>query len=343
MASEPSTTIRDRRDTWPELPRVDDWQETYTTVHMWSQVVGKVRLALGPWINHSWGSALYVTPRGLTTSAIPYRGESLAIDFDFVNHALEIVTSWNDRRVFALEPMSVAAFYRKTMASLSELGIEVEILARPVEVEEAIPFAEDERHASYDAEAIHRFWRALVQASRVFTEFRAEFLGKVSPVHFFWGAFDLAVTRFSGRTAPKHPGGVPNCADWVMEEAYSHELASAGFWPGAGLGEAAFYAYAYPEPEGFRKAEIEPEPAYFSEDLGEFVLPYEAVRTSEDPDRDLIAFLRTTYEAAADLGEWDRTALERERPPRRPDLLSGEVREDLLDALPEEELDAWES
>jgi hypothetical protein len=211
--------------------------------------------------------------------------------------------------------MSVASFYRKVMEALQALGIDVSIFTRPVEVEVAIPFEEDSQHASYDADAVHNFWQALVQANRVFTLFRARFIGKVSPVHFFWGAFDLAVTRFSGRVAPKHPGGVPNCADWVMEEAYSHEVSSAGFWPGTGVGEAAFYAYAYPEPTGFRTYAVKPEAAYFFEAMGEFILPYEAVRMAADPDRALLTFLQTTYEAAASLARWDRDALERDFKP----------------------------
>lgn len=304
----------DTSNTWPVLPPLSEWEETCTTVHMWSQIVGKIRLELAPWINHSWGVALYLTPRGLTTSPIPYPGLSFAIDFDFVDHQLLITTSHGDRRGFRLRPMTVADFYHTIMRELEDLGIEVTILARPVEVVEAIPFEQDTRHASYDAAAIQAFWRALVQADRVFKQFRAEFIGKASPVHFFWGAFDLAVTRFSGRSAPKHPGGAPNCADWVMEESYSHELSSAGFWAGAGLGEAAFYAYAYPEPEGFRSYAIPVEQAYYHEGLREFILPYEAVRTASDPDATLLAFLRSTYVACADLGGWDRAALERPAP-----------------------------
>jgi hypothetical protein len=278
---------------------------------MWTQIAGKVRLKLAPWVNHSWGCALYVTTRGLSTSPIPHGAETFAIDFDFVEHRLRITTSRGSERSFALEPMSVADFYRATMHALAELGVDVVILARPVEVEEAIPFAEDDRHASYDADAVRRFWLSLVQAGRVFTEFRSRFIGKASPVHFFWGAFDLAVTRFSGRPAPPHPGGAPNCADWVMREAYSHEVSSAGFWPGAGLGEPAFYSYAYPEPAGYRSYAIEPESAYYHQGLREFVLPYERVRTADEPDETLLTFLQTTYEAAANLAQWDRRALER--------------------------------
>lgn len=295
---------------WPELPALADWQGTADTVHMWSQIVGKIRLELGPWINHSWGNALYVTPRGLTTSPIPYQGRSFAIDFDFAHHALAVRTSDGDERHFGLRPMTVAAFYRQLMDSLRELGIRVDIFTRPVEVEVAIPFESNTSDTSYDAEAMHRFWQALVQVDRVLTVFRARFLGKVSPVHLFWGSFDLAVTRFSGRNAPPHPGGAPNCADWVMREAYSHELSSAGFWAGSGLGEAAFYAYAYPAPDGFAEYPVKPAAAYYHQGLGEFVLPYEAVRRADVPDDALLAFLQSTYEAAAEAGEWDRAALD---------------------------------
>jgi len=295
---------------WPEVPALDEWQDTCTTVHMWTQIVGKVRLELGPWINHSWGSALYVTSHGLTTSPIPYKGRTFTIDFDFLDHKLIIITSNGRELSFGLKPMSVADFHDKMFEALDVLGIQVNILARPVEVPEAIPFEENTQNNSYDARAIRRFWQALVHAERVFSDFRADFLGKCSPVHFFWGAFDLAVTRFSGREAPTHPGGVPNCADWVMEEAYSHELASAGFWPGTGLGEAAFYAYAYPEPDGYQDADIHPAEAYYYEDLGEYILPYEAVRTAPNPDAALLSFLQSTYEAAAENADWDREALE---------------------------------
>jgi hypothetical protein len=300
---------------WPELPPLESWQDTCTTVHMWTQIVGKIRLMLSPEVNHSWGCTLYVTTRGLTTSPIPYRLITFAIDFDFVEHTLLITTSSSARRSFPLVSMTVAEFYRKTIQALGELDIHVKIFARPVEVEIAIPFEQDEQHGSYDAEAISRFWRALVQADRVLKDFRARFIGKVSPVHFFWGAFDLAVTRFSGRTAPKHPGGAPNVAARVMEEAYSHEVSSAGFWPGTGLGEAAFYAYAYPAPPGFDSYPVQPQGAYFHEKLGEFILPYEAVRTAEQPDQALLSFLQTTYDAAATLAHWDRAALERHPSP----------------------------
>ena len=302
---------------WPRLP-LDQWQDTYETLHLWSQIVGKIRLSQMPWINHSWHVALYVTASGLTTSLIPYGTRGFEIAFDFADHRLRIATSEGERRSFALKPMSVATFYRKIFHALAELDIEARIWPMPVEILDPIhPFPENEAQAAYDAESVGRYWQALLQIHRVFTNFRARFIGKVSPVHFFWGAFDIAVTRFSGRSAPKHPGGAPNCADWVMEEAYSHEVSSAGFWPGAGLGEAAFYAYAYPEPGGFSEYNVRPEAAYYHKELGEFILPYEAVRTADDPDSVLLEFLQTTYEAAADLAEWDRGgALERKTDPR---------------------------
>lgn len=300
---------------WPALP-LDGWQDSYETLHLWTQIVGKIRLAQMPWINHSWHVPLYVTSSGLTTSPMPYEARAFTIDFDFSDHRLRVGTSAGERRSFDLEPMSVATFYKKLMQTLSELDIEVAIWTTPVEIPDPVqPLDEDETHAAYDSEAVTRFWQALLQAHRVFTEFRARFIGKVSPVHFFWGAFDLAVTRFSGRTAPEHPAGAPNLADWVMREAYSHEVSSAGFWPGAGLGEAAFYSYAYPEPDGFRDYPVRPEAAYYHEELGEFVLPFEAVRTAEKPDEMLLEFLQSTYEAAAELADWDRSALERKLPP----------------------------
>jgi len=295
---------------WPELQPIDEWIDTQSTVHMWTQIVGKIRLELSPWVNHSWGSVLYVSPVGLTTSSINCDGSSFDIEFDFVNHKLDIRTSAGLTRSFDLEPMTVADFYNKIMALLKELGIEVSILARPVEVEEAIPFMKDTRHKSYDDDAVNRYWRALVNVDRVFSQFRSEFAGKSSPSHFFWGAFDLAVTRFSGRPAPRHPGGAPNCADWVMEEAYSRELSSAGFWPGTGLGQPAFYSYAYPEPDGFRDADVFPDEAVYNDDLGEFVLPYNAVQSGDEPDDILMSFLQSSYEAAASKGNWSRKTLE---------------------------------
>jgi hypothetical protein len=295
---------------WPELPPPEAWEEALATIHMCTQVVGKIRLALSPWANHSWGSTLYVTTRGLSTSPIPYLDRTFDIEFDFANHALCITASTGEGQNFALRPMPVAEFYHRIMNALHELGVEARIFSRPVEVIEAIRFEDDQKHAAYDAVIMNRYWHALVQADRVFKAFRARFLGKASPVHFFWGAFDLAVTRFSGRTAPLHPGGAPNCADWVMQEAYSHELASAGFWPGTGLGEAAFYAYAYPEPDGYGSRAPGPGAAYYSRELGEYILPYQAVRTASSPDLVLLDFLQTTYENAADLANWDRHLLE---------------------------------
>ena len=300
---------------WPSLP-LDRWQDTYETLHLWSQIVGKIRLSQMPWLNHSWHVPLYITVRGLTTSLIHYKTRAFEIEFDFHDHVLNIVTSEGDHRSFSLESMSVANFYQKTMQALDELGIVVRIWPMPVEIPDPVQiFPENEEHASYDREYAERFWRALQHTHRVFTAFRARFIGKVSPVHFFWGAFDLAVTRFSGQTAPKHPGGAPHLANWVMEEAYSHEVSSAGFWPGSGLGEAAFYAYAYPEPDGFRKFAVRPDAAYFHEELGEFILPYEAVRMADDPDAALLDFLQSTYEAVADLAGWDRSSLERKASP----------------------------
>lgn len=297
---------------WPALPPVDAWQDTLDTLHMWTQIVGKIRLAQTPRVNHWWNTTLYVTCRGLSTSPMPYAdGRLFYIDFDFVEHRLHVGDTAGNGRSLALESMPVAAFYRRTMAALDELGLSVSIWPVPVEVETAIPFAEDETHASYDADVVQRFWRALLQADRVFNTFRSRFLGKASPVHFFWGAFDLATTRFSGRPAPPHPGGYPNVGDHVMREAYSHEVHSAGFWPGTGLGEAAFYAYAYPEPKGFRAAPVAPDAAFYHEPLGEFILPYAAVRAADVPDEMLLDFLQTTYAAAADLADWDRPALER--------------------------------
>jgi hypothetical protein len=300
---------RSQAETWPALP-YGDWKDSCATLHLWSQIVGKVRLALTPWVNHSWHVTLYVTPRGLTTSTIPYEGRAFQIDFDFIDHTLSIETSDGAVRRLLLEPRSVADFHDALIAALAELGIRVRIHGSPNEVADPIPFGEDRVHAAYDPDYAERFWRVLLQADRVFKQFRARFLGKVSPVHFFWGSFDLAVTRFSGRPAPKHPGGAPNCPDSVMVEGYSHELSSCGFWPGGGE-EGAFYAYAYPEPDGFKTHPVEPSAAAYNDDFRQFLLPYEAVRTSPDPDATLLSFLQTTYEAAADHADWDRAALER--------------------------------
>ncbi len=279
---------------------------------MWLQIVGKTRLALAPMQNHWWQGALYVTPRGLTTSAIPFGETTFAVDLDFIAHALTIRTSGGGVRALPLAAQSVAAFFRTYMAALRELGIEVSLLARPVEVVTAIPFADDREHAAYDPAAAHRCWQILVQADRVLKRFAGPFLGKASPVHFFWGSFDVAYTRFSGRRAPRHPGGAPNCADYVMVEAYSHECSSCGFWPGGGaVTQPAFYAYAYPEPEGYARRHVGPAGAYYDADMHEFVLPYDVVRRSSHPDTTLLEFLQGTYEAAADLAHWDRAALER--------------------------------
>ncbi|MEW2359826.1 DUF5996 family protein [Spirillospora sp. NPDC029432] len=293
---------------WPRL-RVEDWAATRDTLHMWAQIVGKVRLAHAPLVNHWWQVTLYVSPRGLTTSAVPYGDGAFDMEFDFVEHLLRVRSSDGRTRVVVLEPKPVADFFGETMGALKELGIETVIQAAPNEVDPAIPFAEDREHASYDAEAANLFWRQLMQADRVLAEFRSRFVGKVSPVHFFWGAMDLACTRFSGRPAPAHPGGAPNCGDWVMVEGYSRELASCGFWPGGGE-EGAFYAYAYPEPDGYADHPVAPEAAYYSRENGQFLLPYEAVAGAPDPDRALLDFLQSTYEAAADLGRWDRASLE---------------------------------
>ena len=295
---------------WPELPTAE-WRETYATLHLWTQIVGKIRLTRSPWLNHSWHVALYVTPRGLTTSPIPNDAGTFQIDFDFIDHVLRIATSEGRQRQFALPGHSVASFFATVKTELAELGIAVAIDETPNELPDPIPFPQDTVHASYDAGAVQRFQKILVNADRVFKHFRTGFLGKASPVHFFWGSFDLAVTRFSGRAAPRHPGGVPHLPDAVATEAYSHEVSSAGFWPGGGAVDyPAFYSYAYPEPQGFRTAAVRPEAAFFSEALSEFVLPYDAVRTAADPDAALLAFLQSTYEAAANAAKWDRDTLE---------------------------------
>jgi Family of unknown function (DUF5996) len=293
---------------WPELT-LSTWADTRDTVHMWLQIVGKVRLALEPPANHWWQVPLYVSARGLTTSLMHARDRALEIEFDFIDHELVIRTTGGDRRTIALTARSVASFYHETMQALDDLGVGVHIVARPNEIPRAIPFAEDVEHHSYDPDAIQRYWRALVEADRLFDVFRGRFIGKASPVHFFWGGPDLAVTRFSGRRAPPHPGGVPNCPDWVMLDAYSHDVSSCGFWPG-GSDEGSFYAYAYPEPAGFAEWAAVPAAAYYDAGLGEFILPYRSARTVQDPDALVLSFLQSTYEAAAVLGGWDRDALE---------------------------------
>jgi len=296
---------------WPELPYAA-WKDTRDTLHLWTQIVGKIRLVQTPWLNHSWHVALYVTARGLTTSPIPHRERAFQIDFDFVDHVLWVRTSDGNFRQLLLRPMPVAQFYTGLFAAMAELGLEVRITSMPCEIADPVPFDQDHLHVAYDRDYAGRFWRILLLVHEVFAHFRTAFLGKASPVHFFWGSFDLAVTRFSGRPAPRHPGGVPNLPDAVAAEAYSHEVSSAGFWPGGGgpVDYAAFYSYAYPAPKDFAHAHVRPAQAFFSQELGEFILPYEAVRTARDPERALMDFLQTTYDAAADLGRWDRVALE---------------------------------
>jgi uncharacterized protein DUF5996 len=317
---------------WPSLP-LEAWSDTYATLHLWTQIVGKIRLAQCPWINHSWHVTLYVTARGLTTSVIPYHARIFQIDFDFIDHQLTVLSSDGRSGGFPLCPQSVAVFSRRLMEEMEKLDLIVKILGKPCEVLDPIPFDRDERHCAYDPDYVTRFWHILVQADRVFKIFRARFIGKCSPVHFFWGAPDLAVTRFSGRLAPRHPGGIPNLPDRVTQEAYSHELSSCGFWPGGGpIPYPAFYAYAYPEPEGFPAAPVKPGTAFYSTEFREFILPYDAVRQAESPDHALLTFLQTTYEAAATLGKWDRAALERDYEPngaaqQRPVLDSGTRRE----------------
>ena len=294
-----------REEAWPALA-LADWKDTCDTLHMWTQVVGKVRLELSPHINHWWEVPLYVTARGLTTSPIPWSGGVFEVQFDFIEHALDIVTSWNGSKRLRLHSRTVADFYGDFMQQLQELGIAAKIWPMPVEVPDPIPFDQDVTHSRYDPGYAHRFWRLLVTLDTIFKEFRARFLGKASPVHFFWGSFDLACTRFSGRRAPERPG-----ADKVTKDAYSHEVISAGWWPGGGaVPDAAFYAYAAPQPLGFQQASVRPAAACYDPNLGEFILPYEEVRTSPDPREALLAFLESTYQAGATLGNWDRASIE---------------------------------
>jgi hypothetical protein len=299
-------------ETWPEL-HLADWADTRDTLHLWTQIVGKVRLALTPHVNHWWQVALYPTARGLTTSAMFCASGSLEIRFDFIQHVVVFETSAGQRQTIALEPRTVADFYAEVMHALDALGSAVRIWPHPVERADAIPFAQDDTHRAYDAEAAQRFWRALLAATHVLQQFRTGFVGKCSPVHFWWGSFDLACTRFSGRPAPPHPGGVPHLADRVTREAYSHECCSAGWWPGdtASGAEAAFYAYAYPEPSGFGEQRVAPAAAYYDATLHEFLLPYDAVRRDDHAEARILDFLESTYDAAADLGDWDRMGLER--------------------------------
>jgi uncharacterized protein DUF5996 len=296
---------------WPALP-LAEWKDTYSTLHMWTQIVGKIRLKLTPLLNHWWNVTLYVTPRGLTTSTMSYKGRHFQIDFDFISHLLIIQTSDGSIKTIALRPRSVADFYQETMATMKSLGMPVTIWTTPSEVPDRTPFENDEKHAAYDPKYVHLFWRILVETNRVFTDFRSRFTGKVSPVHFFWGGFDLAVTRFSGRPAPAHPGA-PNIPQFVQAEAYSHEVSSCGFWLGEGpVNEPVFYAYAYPEPQGFKDYPTQPTEAFYHIEMGEFLLPYDVVRTAESPDEVLLSFLQSTYEAAATCAKWDRRALERQ-------------------------------
>lgn len=297
-------------EAWPDIP-FEPWKASCATLHLWTQIVGKYRLARTPWMNHSWHATLYVGPRGLTTSPIPAGSRSVQFDFDLVDHQLIGSVSDGSRKSFALEPMSVAAFLGRFLALTDDLGVRTKFHGTPNEVSDPIPFAQDTKHASYDADAVNRFWRALVQVDRVLKEFRTGFLGKVSPVHLFWGSFDLAMTRFSGRAAPVHPGGIPALPDAITREAYSHEVSSAGFWPGGGpVDYPAFYSYAYPVPQGFSSQLVTPDAAFFHEKAGEFILPYDAVRNASDPDQTLLGFLETTYDAAARLANWDRKLLD---------------------------------
>lgn len=299
---------------WPALP-LAEWEDTRATLHLWSQIVGKVRLALAPMVNHWWQVPLYVSARGLTTSAMPSAAGAVELTFDFQKHVLRIETSGGASRTIALRPRTVADFHQEVLAALRDLGVPVSISRFPSEIEHAIPFAEDQTHASYDGDSARLFWRVLIEVDRVLHEFRGRFIGKCSPVHFWWGSFDIAVTRFSGRGAPPHPGGIPNLPDWVTREAYSHECMSVGWWPGGGaVTEPAFYAYAYPEPAGCPTATISPAAAYYHGEMREWILPYEAVRTAADPDAELLSFFQSAYDTVARLGNWD-AALERSKPP----------------------------
>jgi len=299
---------------WAPLPFAE-WKDTAITLHMWTQIVGKIRLTLSPWTNHSWHVTLYVTSRGLTTSPIPHGTSTFEIRFDFIDHELRILKSDGAVRVFKLRPQPVAKFYREVMNALAEMKLPVTINTTPNEIENPIPFDQDEEHRSYVPEYANRFWRVLLQSDRVFKEFRSRFCGKCSPVHFFWGSFDLAVTRFSGRPAPPHPGGVPHLPDEITREAYSQEVSSLGFWPGNAVAPTpVFYSYAYPEPPGFAETKVQPEAALYLPKLREFILPYDTVRTAEKPDDVLLDFAQSAYDAASKLGKWDRAALEEKKP-----------------------------
>jgi len=304
--------MRPTTDEWPALP-LGGWQDTYATVHRWLQILGKTRLGLAPMQNHWWHSTLYVTARGVGTSPIPFENVDFEVELDFIDHALTVRTSRGETRSLALSPRPVADFYREYIALLGSVGIQPRIWPVPMELTDTLRFDEDRTHASYDRDAAHTCWRVLAHSDRVFKRFRAAFLGKSSPSHLWWGAFDLASTRFSGRGAPTHPGGVPNLPDFVTREAYSHECISVGWWPGTvgGFAEPAFYAYAYPEPPGCTIAKISPAGAYYHSQLREWILPYDLVRGAPDPEAALLAFCHSTYAVAADLAEWDRAALER--------------------------------
>jgi hypothetical protein len=312
-----SRTAEVSHGAWPVLPW-REWEPTISTLHMWTQIVGKVRMALAPPLNHWWHSTLYVSPRGLTTSPIPHANGLFQVDFDFIDHRLLVTDSEPRSFSMALEPKSVARFYRELMAGLRSVGIDVRISTKPVEVTTSIPFEADEQHASYDRRHVESLWRGLLQADRVMKAFQSGFLGKASPVHFFWGSFDLAATRFSGRPAPLHPGGAPNRPRWVLEEAYSREESSIGWWPSSEGAGPVFYAYTYPEPDGFADARVGPADARFDSRYREFMLAYDAVRDLADPDAAALEFFQSTYQAGADLGGWDRSALEPAVPPARP-------------------------
>lgn len=306
-----SSEIDTQATSWPPLP-YQEWKDTLATLHLWAQIVGKIRLAQAPWTNHSWHVPFYVTSRGLTTSPMPHGTRTFEITFDFLAHELLIQTGEGAVESLQLAPRTVADFYRELFRRLGVLGLDIRIRTVPSEIPDGIPFELDREHDTYDAEHAIRFWRVLVQADRLLKQFRTGFIGKASPVHFFWGGFDLAATRFSGRRAPPHPGGVPHLPDWVTREAYSHEVSSCGFWPGnEAMPRPVFYAYAYPEPEGFRTSRVRPPAARYNADLGEFLLPYDDVRESANPDATVLEFLQSSYEAAADRGAWDRAALER--------------------------------
>ncbi len=303
-------TSRNFNQNWPDIP-FNDWKETVYTVQLWLQIVGKIRLKKMPWMNHSWHTTLYVSPLGLTTGTIPYENGIFQIDFDFQNHHLLITSNEGRNEKMNLYPRTVADFYNELFSKLESMDIHAFIYAVPNEIEPAIPFKEDETHKSYDKDKMNLYWQALVSCHNVFTRFRAGFIGKCSPVHFFWGAFDLAVTRFSGREAPKHPGGAPNIPLKVMQESYSHEVGSCGFWPGSEqFPMPAFYAYCYPTPAAFGEQDVQPKEAFYSKEMGEFFLPYDAVRLSKHPEDTLLQFLQTTYEAAANTAQWDRKKLE---------------------------------